>query len=667
VRLVRLRLRGYRRLRDLELDLDHPRLLIVGPNEAGKSTLMESLMTGLYGLAPGKRGSGHTAALKDVAPWSGQAAGLSLEYRLDGGRVVEADWDLTGETTRVIDHQAGEDITATFEGGTHGWVDVGYQLLGLPGTVFQQFTCVGEGELAALRDDSEIRSSLLRLSDSGADVLVEQAIHRLEEAVRQSTIPKVNAATRRNGLARDLAETEGKLNDARRARDELENEIGTIESTERELEQLRDDLAAMLAEEERRQGERRRISSEIDRARGRLAEAELRFASLSSDSRDGAPAAQDPDWSEEEMERARQLLIAPEGTGKRSAGTLATAGILCVAGVFLLAAGIYLGEPFLDAAGLLVAAIGVLAGTRGGLAPGEDLKVGPIRFANRQALMVALDGQRARRDLRDQAASVEQLNAQLQGLLTESLGLAPEGEWAEGTPLLGIPDVQLEKRVAWIRGRHLELSAKLERQRGSLERGSSLIAEVAPLEERAATLRASIETLEAFGAAARMAAEHLGTASEEIRRAYAPRLEKYLSRDLPRITGGRYGEAVVNERFEVMLRAPETGSMVEMGRLSRGTQQQVYLLLRLGLLDLVARSGESLPLLLDDALALSDDTRRAEILRVLEEEERQVIYFTARESTAAMSFGPVWHRVELPAPQGAQAEVPRLEVLESPV
>ena len=666
MRLVKLRLRGYRRLRDLELDLDHPRLLVVGPNEAGKSTLLESLITGLYGLAPAKRGSGHVTALKDVLPWSGEAAGLSLEYRLDNGRVLENDWDLSAETTRVIDHQAGEDITATFEGGTHGWIDVGSQVLGLPGTVFQQFTCVGEGELASLRDDGEIRGSLLRLSDSGADVLVEQAIRRLEEAVRQSTIPKVNAATRRNELARQLTDAETQLEEARRARDQLENEVGTIGATEGELDQLRDEMAAMLAEEERRQAERRRLSSEIDRARGRLAEAELRFASLSADATDPDGQFEEAAWGDDEMEQARQLLVAPEGPG-RGRRVPVTGVLLCVAGVFLLAAGIYLSEPFLDVAGLLVAAIGVLAATRGGLLSAGDLKVGAVRFANRQALMVALDGHRARRDLRDQAAAVEQLNTQLKALLTQSVGLAPDSEWTEGKPLTEIPEVQLEKRVAWTRGRHEELASKLERQRGALERGSSLIAEVAPLEERVEALRESIGALEAFGAAARMAADHLSVASEEIRRAYAPRLEKYLSRDLPRITGGRYSEAVVNERFEVMLRAPETSSMMEMARLSRGTQQQVYLLLRLGLLELVARSGERLPLMLDDALALSDDVRRAEILRVLEEEERQVIYFTARESTAALSFGPGWHRIELSPPATGEQAAPHLEVLESPV
>jgi uncharacterized protein YhaN len=120
------------------------------------------------------------------------------------------------------------------------------------------------------------------------------------------------------------------------------------------------------------------------------------------------------------------------------------------------------------------------------------------------------------------------------------------------------------------------------------------------------------------------------------------------------VTRGRYSEAIVNDSFDVLLRAPESGAMVDLRVLSRGTQQQVHLLLRLGLLEIMEAGGEKLPLLLDDALALSDDERRAELLRVLEGVERQVIYFTAGAGAAA-AFGPGWRRVELagPGPVGA--------------
>jgi uncharacterized protein YhaN len=84
------------------------------------------------------------------------------------------------------------------------------------------------------------------------------------------------------------------------------------------------------------------------------------------------------------------------------------------------------------------------------------------------------------------------------------------------------------------------------------------------------------------------------------------------------------------------------------------------------LLDIVAAIGERLPLFLDDALALSDDERRGELLKVLEAEDRQVIYFTARQRAAAAAFGDSWHRVELPAPGAGSRAAPELSIVETP-
>src|SRR5437588_5156375 len=138
MRLLKLRVRGFRRLRDATFDLDHERLLVVGGNEAGKTTLVEAIQVGIYGLAPARRGSGHGLALRLVAPWDGIPAGLALTYRLDSGRTVEADWDLSGERVQVIDLDTGEDVSQTFSGGTHGWLDCGAELIGIPGAVFNQ-------------------------------------------------------------------------------------------------------------------------------------------------------------------------------------------------------------------------------------------------------------------------------------------------------------------------------------------------------------------------------------------------------------------------------------------------------------------------------------------------------------------------------------------------
>jgi uncharacterized protein YhaN len=641
VKILKLRVRGYKRFRDLELDLDHDRVLVLGPNEAGKSTLAEALLVGIFGLAPMRRGSGHGSALQQVAPWEGGAAGLSLTYRLDSGRLVEADWDLSGEQTRVIDLETGQDITAEFEGGTHGWVDCGAALTGLPGSVFSQVTSVGEGQLATIGDDADIRESLLRLADSGIDVLVEQAVARLQEGARQATIPRTTSATRRNQLGKELSAAEAELAVVQSARAALDEEVHAIQTTEIELEHVRQRFIAASVEEARRQEERGALRRDIDRGAGRLAEAELRLAALAPDQ----PGADLAPWTDAELDAARQVL-ATAIERPRMAIPWAGAAISLL-GLLVIVLGLLERTVALDAAGAIILAIGVFALTQPQLGNEPKLIVGARVFADRRALMVALDQERARREYESQHSLVLDLEEKLNSLVQQQG--TPAAAAGTRVPLSELNDEQLETRLLQVGEQQTQLTLQLERQRASLERGARQIPEISPLEETCADLRQRIERLETFGAACDLAAKTLALASHELRRAYAPRLQAYLADALARVTDGRYREALVTDAFEVLVRAPESGSMVDVRKLSRGTQQQVYLLLRLALLDTMGAGSERLPMFLDDALALADDPRRAGLLRVLGGEDRQVIYFTALEGAAAL-FGPEWRRVELPAP-----------------
>ena len=177
--------------------------------------------------------------------------------------------------------------------------------------------------------------------------------------------------------------------------------------------------------------------------------------------------------------------------------------------------------------------------------------------------MAAVDQERARREHAAQEASVDELRQRLESLRGSGGGAS-------------LSDVDLNQELEATGRANQELTIRLERQRASLERGASHIPEVAPLEERLAELKLQVERLEEFGAACAMAAVTLETASAELRRSYAPRLQAYLGQAIERVTAGRYREALVTDAFDVMLRAPESGSMVDLRRLSRGTQQQVY-------------------------------------------------------------------------------------------
>jgi uncharacterized protein YhaN len=107
-------------------------------------------------------------------------------------------------------------------------------------------------------------------------------------------------------------------------------------------------------------------------------------------------------------------------------------------------------------------------------------------------------------------------------------------------------------------------------------------------------------------------------------------LNEALRRYLPVVTDGRYRNAVVDDELRIQVEAPETGRLVPVGELSRGTQDQIYLIERLEIVRLLDSTTGEAPLLLDDPFARFDENRLRLALHVLREvaAHRQVVLFS---------------------------------------
>lgn len=225
------------------------------------------------------------------------------------------------------------------------------------------------------------------------------------------------------------------------------------------------------------------------------------------------------------------------------------------------------------------------------------------------------------------------LAGQSMGDLREELGAA-EGELAQHRAMHGelssepLPEADLEGALGEARGRREELA-------GQLGASSARLEQLEAAQEHVPELRADLEAQEAKIDAIARAAKVIATAEEELEKAaaqahrrFAPILNKAIEQDLPSITGDRYREARVSEELEITLVAPETNSFVSAERLSRGTQDQIYLVERFAILDVLASTArEPAPLLLDDAFAYFDDDRLYGGLELLARKaaDRQVV------------------------------------------
>src|SRR4030081_1521435 len=130
VRLTRIEIEGFGALQGMELRFGPSMNLVVGPNEAGKSTLQEAIVTGIYGLQSCDRHSALVERADRWRPWQGGNFGLALEVVLEDGTQLRIERDLDAQTVRVFDVSTGAELGDRFDRDGSGGLQVGRQLLG---------------------------------------------------------------------------------------------------------------------------------------------------------------------------------------------------------------------------------------------------------------------------------------------------------------------------------------------------------------------------------------------------------------------------------------------------------------------------------------------------------------------------------------------------------
>src|SRR3989441_644555 len=227
--------------------------LVVGPNEAGKSTLQEAIVTGLYGLQSGDRA--HSALVERAdrwRPWQGGNFGLALEVVLEDGTQLRVERDLDAETVRVFDTSTGAELGDRFEHDASGGLQVGRQLLGVSRDIYTNTACISRSEVLRLEDAGTIKEAIIALADSAhPDRTAQKVLDRL----RQERTHRIGKPRGRSGPLHDLearlTELERQLSAARQARaavDELAQKRETVSAlTEAELGIVQTLEAAVLA------------------------------------------------------------------------------------------------------------------------------------------------------------------------------------------------------------------------------------------------------------------------------------------------------------------------------------------------------------------------------------------------------------------------------------
>ncbi|MDY6796336.1 MAG: AAA family ATPase [Actinomycetota bacterium] len=695
MKVERLRLCNFRRFRHADVSLADGINVVKGPNESGKSTLVQALLAALYWKVDSNR-----REVRDSITW-GEREGFNLELQ---GEVEGVSFHLVKDFSSRSARLSWDD-EETEDGSEIGdqvkdWLGLGSEL------AFRSTAAIRQNEVSEIaagrKELSESLQATVTGSEGGENALGAQA--SMEKEITRLLRGTRGPARNPGELARIMEEIEKisnrrdelrhaveRLVDARQRMEEASGECRNVEGRLETLQNLwRDSLEQQDIEEDIEDFQRRYrfLQSACSLVR-EDEELMLREGEVYGDLRQVLEHRRE-ELGELEL---RRTGIA-EGLGMmhdklveetRGARYAAWAPYLLVTGITLIlvgAAGFEL-SPYM----LMLTGVGLCLGMVA-LFPGRYLG-----FMRKGGEFSALEEQA--RDLEAKRREVEGL---VGGIMVEAgcnsaerfnelkLGylelLAHRKEIADKLEVL-VPDGDIgmveeeasrlamevslrERRLKELKGRSVgpyrlqeikrekeELEQNLGRLKDELIRLEVVLSdegveeELLRVEEELEFLESRRERLQIKAEALELAVTWLEKARREILASASRRLEKSIGDYMGRITANRYSSVYVDEEdFAIRVFSSDKGDRVEPEILSRGTVDQLYLAARFALVEVICEH-EHPPLLLDDPFVTFDSGRLRGAMELIKELawERQVIIFTCGDYYDAYAD----HAVELEA------------------
>ena len=229
-------------------------------------------------------------------------------------------------------------------------------------------------------------------------------------------------------------------------------------------------------------------------------------------------------------------------------------------------------------------------------------------------------------------SSLDELAGEVERLLTEARALADKAD-IEDTAELPAPLTDAEFRDAEREGS--ESRTAFNHARSQLEVFAGDLMDVAEAEEDLAAAKEALARVRSLGDTLNSTIGFLEQAEENVHQNVAPVLAKIVREWLPSVTDGRYTDCSVDPQKLAVEVKTKDGRWRRADRLSHGTAEQIYLLLRFALASHLA--SQACPLIVDDAVAASDSRRKRELLETLlaVSASTQVILFTHEDDVCA--------------------------------
>ena len=225
MKINKLKINSYGKIKDKEIDLDEKVNVIYGKNESGKSTLLKFIINSFYGISKNKNGKEYSDFEK-YKPWDTEDFSGKIEYQLDDGEKFEVFRNFRKKNPQIFNENK-EDISKQFNIDKSKGNEFFYEQTKMDEKLFLSTIVVNQEETRLQKNDQNILiQKIANLVGTGDDnVSYKRAVDRInrrqleEIGTERSREKPLNILMREN---ENLEEEKNELEKYRNSKYEIE-------------------------------------------------------------------------------------------------------------------------------------------------------------------------------------------------------------------------------------------------------------------------------------------------------------------------------------------------------------------------------------------------------------------------------------------------------------
>ena len=638
MKIENIKINNYGNLKQKEINLKDNINIIYGKNETGKSTLLNYLKNIFYGISKNKNGK-EISDYEKYLPWTGEEFSGKIKYQLNNGNIFEIFRDFNKKNPIIFDKNL-ENISADFKIDKKDGSQYFYEQTGIDEKTYIATIMAPQQEVVLdNQNQNMLIQKLSNIMGTGEDkVSFQKAIEKLNKKL----VEEVGTSRTQDRPLNVVQNRIEKVSDDLKTKNE-------ILKNKKILQEKNDNLMQKLKNEEKKNNNLNKLNLLFNKFSIELEKNNLK----NKIKNENQEKIKNKIEEKNNLEKSNQLNIKKED--KNSGNKKIKYLIFIMFFILLIILNLFnfkLTENklinylilSLIPIEIIIFIIYLLKNKR--IKDKENIKnkninnqlKEKITILNSEINLLEESNQKLQKEIEQEKEDIIfKFNLEKQDIAKElgiNIDIEEKNKVEKELEYSNKKIVEYKLELNSIKHEENEINDKLEDAISKEEEYENLQEQLSELEEKNKCILATKDLLE--------------KAYEKMKNNVTPKFTQNLSNIACNISNGKYKKVIFNEEKGLVVEL-ENGEYISVNRLSAGTIDELYLSLRLSMLDEI--SNEKMPIILDEVFVYFDDERLKNSLIFLAEQskEHQIIIFTCsnREKQILDSINIKYNLVEL--------------------